>query len=226
VPSAGFGDSSGREFGTLLRHARERAWLSQQQLADRCGLSVRTINNLESGRVARPRIQSVQLLADELELSNSERSAFEQAALGQVGGPPPIPGFHPAPCLLPPDAPDFIGRAEQTSALIDTLTRPGAGDRKPQRRSLCWSVKEESARLPWRFMLPIFSEHSSTTASCSSTCARRMERRWRRRTCSLVFCAPAGWTPPRFRPGRCQRRLNLDPSWAVENGPPSCGWSC
>jgi hypothetical protein len=54
VPSAGFGDSSGREFGTLLRHARERAWLSQPQLADRCGFSVKTINNLESGRVAAP----------------------------------------------------------------------------------------------------------------------------------------------------------------------------
>jgi transcriptional regulator with XRE-family HTH domain len=91
VPSAGFGDSSGREFGTLLRHARERAWLSQQQLADRCGLSVKTINNLESGPVARPRIQSVRLLADELELSNSERSDFEKAALGQVGGRPRYP---------------------------------------------------------------------------------------------------------------------------------------
>jgi DNA-binding XRE family transcriptional regulator len=50
-------------FGGLLRAHRERALLSQEQLAERAGLSARTIRELEAGRVRRPRGTSVRLLA-------------------------------------------------------------------------------------------------------------------------------------------------------------------
>jgi DNA-binding XRE family transcriptional regulator len=42
-------------FGVLLRSLRERALISQEELAARAGLSVRAIGNLEQGRVAQPR---------------------------------------------------------------------------------------------------------------------------------------------------------------------------
>jgi transcriptional regulator with XRE-family HTH domain len=67
-------------FGGLLRAYRERALLSQEQLAERAGLSARTIRELEAGRVRRPRGSSVRLLAQALGLRGSLRQAFEAAA--------------------------------------------------------------------------------------------------------------------------------------------------
>ncbi len=41
-------------FGRLLREHRRRALLSQERLAERAGLSVRTVRDLERGAVRRP----------------------------------------------------------------------------------------------------------------------------------------------------------------------------
>jgi DNA-binding XRE family transcriptional regulator len=67
-------------FGGLLRAGRERALLSQEQLAERAGLSARTIRELEAGRVRRPRGATVRLLAQALGLQGSLRQAFVAAA--------------------------------------------------------------------------------------------------------------------------------------------------
>jgi len=67
-------------FGRLLRAYRERALLSQEQLAERAGLSARTIRELEAGRVRRPRGATVRLLAHALGLQGSLRQAFVAAA--------------------------------------------------------------------------------------------------------------------------------------------------
>jgi transcriptional regulator with XRE-family HTH domain len=67
-------------FGGLLRACRERALLSQEQLAERAGLSARTIRELEAGRVRRPRGTSVRLLAQALGLQGSLRQTFAAAA--------------------------------------------------------------------------------------------------------------------------------------------------
>jgi transcriptional regulator with XRE-family HTH domain len=67
-------------FGVLLRSLRERALVSQEELAARAGVSVRAIGNLEQGRVAQPRGESVRLLADALGLVGPERQRFEDAA--------------------------------------------------------------------------------------------------------------------------------------------------
>ncbi|MGI5441152.1 AAA family ATPase [Streptomyces shenzhenensis] len=55
-----------------LVHAREAACLTQEDLAEKSGLSVRAIRNLETGHTARPRKQSVLLLAEALGLSPAE----------------------------------------------------------------------------------------------------------------------------------------------------------
>jgi DNA-binding SARP family transcriptional activator/Tfp pilus assembly protein PilF/DNA-binding XRE family transcriptional regulator len=68
-------------FGGLLRAFRERAGLSQQELAGRAGLGVRTVRELERDRVARPRVPSVERLAAALALSASDRGDL-LAALG------------------------------------------------------------------------------------------------------------------------------------------------
>ena len=47
-------DRSPTLFAILVRHARIRAGLTQQQLADACGISLRTVTNYETGK-SRPR---------------------------------------------------------------------------------------------------------------------------------------------------------------------------
>ncbi|MFD4906778.1 helix-turn-helix domain-containing protein [Kitasatospora purpeofusca] len=71
-------------FGELLRIRRERIGLTQQILADHATLSVRAIRDMESGRVQRPRQETVRLLADALRLEGRSRSVFEAAARRQA----------------------------------------------------------------------------------------------------------------------------------------------
>jgi transcriptional regulator with XRE-family HTH domain len=56
----------------VLVRAREAACLTQGELAERSGLSVRAIRNLETGHTARPRKQSLLLLAEALGLPAGE----------------------------------------------------------------------------------------------------------------------------------------------------------
>lgn len=102
-------------FGRLLAGLRLSGGWSQEELADRSGLSVRAIRDLERGRVGRPRRTSVALLAGALALTDAERAAFEEAADGLAiheGGRAalllrPDPAI---PCQLPPDIEEFTGR--------------------------------------------------------------------------------------------------------------------
>jgi transcriptional regulator with XRE-family HTH domain len=64
------------ELAAMVRGWRERALLTQEQLAVRAGLGVRTIRRLESGGPTRPRDCSVSLLADALNLPIEERVRF------------------------------------------------------------------------------------------------------------------------------------------------------
>jgi DNA-binding SARP family transcriptional activator/tetratricopeptide (TPR) repeat protein len=52
--------------GQLLQRHRQRAGLTQRDLADRSGVSVRTIGHLEQDRVRRPRTRSLDALAEAL----------------------------------------------------------------------------------------------------------------------------------------------------------------
>ncbi|MDQ1288087.1 MAG: hypothetical protein QG622_1652 [Actinomycetota bacterium] len=74
-------------FGQLLLGHRTRALLSQEDLARLSGLSARSIRDLESGRVTRPRAASVRQLVESLHLTGDERAVFESAALSADRGP-------------------------------------------------------------------------------------------------------------------------------------------
>ncbi|WBQ03191.1 ATP-binding protein [Kribbella sp. CA-293567] len=78
---------------------RVQAGLSQEELADRAGLSVRTIRELEAGRVARPRKDSVRLLAVGLKLRDGDAGRF-LAAAGHATVRPVIAMADPAPTGL------------------------------------------------------------------------------------------------------------------------------
>src|SRR3712207_2541461 len=69
-------DAGAAAFGSLLKQHRRDAWLTQEELAERSGLSVRTIRGLERGEGHRPRADTVDLLAHALGLSEEEHDLF------------------------------------------------------------------------------------------------------------------------------------------------------
>jgi transcriptional regulator with XRE-family HTH domain len=69
-------------FGELLRNSRLRAALTQEELAERAGLSVRAVGKLESGETSRPRPVTVRMLGDALGLEEPELTSFISSAFG------------------------------------------------------------------------------------------------------------------------------------------------
>ncbi len=70
----------GTGFGAVLRARRLWAGLSQQELAEAAGMSVRAIGDLERGRARRPYPDSLSRLADGLRLSDRARADFIASA--------------------------------------------------------------------------------------------------------------------------------------------------
>lgn len=130
-------DHAQQGFGALLRAARERALLSQEELAARAGVSPRTLRYLESGRTRRPRLASVRMLADSLGLRGAERDRFERAAVPPAPEAPAAagPAGHasagpPVPAQLPADVSTFVGRTDALRTL-SALSGAGGGTRDP-----------------------------------------------------------------------------------------------
>jgi transcriptional regulator with XRE-family HTH domain len=67
-------------FGFLLRRRRLEAGFTQEELAERAGLSTRAVSDLERGVSVNPRPFTVRQLLDALELSPGDRREIEQAA--------------------------------------------------------------------------------------------------------------------------------------------------
>src|SRR5437870_3518873 len=82
-------------FGERLRRYRARAGLTQEELAERAGLSVRGLSDLERGVRRFPYPDTLARLADVLELEEAERAALQrarrQARSPTSEGPPPEP---------------------------------------------------------------------------------------------------------------------------------------
>jgi tetratricopeptide (TPR) repeat protein/transcriptional regulator with XRE-family HTH domain len=119
-------------FGAMLRRRRFAAGLTQEELAERATLSVRTIRDLEHG-TSQPHLRTVVLLADALELAEPDRAELTRVARPAPGEPDPGPGRAPeppqaAPRQLPAAPADFTGRSAELKALAGTLDR---GDTMP-----------------------------------------------------------------------------------------------
>ncbi|MFF5295059.1 ATP-binding protein [Paractinoplanes globisporus] len=111
---------SGSGFDAVLRRNRLQAKLTQEELAARAAIGVRTVRDLERGRASRPQRTTVELLAAALGLSGAERDAFLAAARGQSADEPlPTTSF-----LQIPPATELIGRDDDVAELVARLTAP------------------------------------------------------------------------------------------------------
>ncbi len=113
---------SAQRFGDLLRRSRLAAGLTQEELAAQAGLSVRGLSDLERGARLAPRRETVQLLAEALQLSAAERTQLEAAA--RQRGAPAVQasgGSLPSPQSSLSALP-FVGRAQELALLEQVLT--------------------------------------------------------------------------------------------------------
>ena len=124
-------------FGGLLRLLRKEAGLTQEELAEEAGLSLRTIQDLERGRHRTAHKPTAQRLADGLSLTGPAHPLFVRAATGRspaadvlaartaaAAAVVPVPVFVPR--ELPADVAAFTGRTGELAAL-DALLPCGSG---------------------------------------------------------------------------------------------------
>jgi predicted ATPase/DNA-binding CsgD family transcriptional regulator/DNA-binding XRE family transcriptional regulator/Tfp pilus assembly protein PilF len=120
-------------FGELLRHYRAEAGLTQAALAERAGLSVRGLSDLERGARRLPHPGTMQRLAGALALGQAERAALLAAGrhTGVPSGGRPA-GDRPAPAL-PVPLTSFVGRERELAEVrrllgsVRLLTLTGTG---------------------------------------------------------------------------------------------------
>jgi predicted ATPase/transcriptional regulator with XRE-family HTH domain len=122
-------------FGALLRSYREAALQSQEELAERSGLSVRAISDLERGVSMSPRLETVRMLGNGLSLGPEGLAALTTAARPstQTFAPPALEVSQPA--SLPRPLTALVGRKHAVTVLTEwlslsdvrllTLTGPG-----------------------------------------------------------------------------------------------------
>jgi tetratricopeptide (TPR) repeat protein/transcriptional regulator with XRE-family HTH domain len=98
-------------FSALLRQLRLRANMTQEQLEEHSGVSVRTIRRFETAAHANPGVSTVRRLADALRLSQEERDSLLAASIGSPASAAPVPR------QLPASPGEFVGRQEELAAL-------------------------------------------------------------------------------------------------------------
>nr|MBA2754454.1 XRE family transcriptional regulator [Chloroflexia bacterium] len=118
-PGAGTGQEP-TSFGTRLRAARDVANLTQQELAERAGLTPNAVGALERGEHLHPYPATVRALAAALGLDPDDRAALV-ASVARRRQPPPAAG-HPSYHLPAPLTP-LIGRETEVAAVSALLAR-------------------------------------------------------------------------------------------------------
>jgi class 3 adenylate cyclase/transcriptional regulator with XRE-family HTH domain len=132
-------------FGSLVRRYRRDAELSQEALAERAGLSIRAIRDIEAGGRHRPRQDTIDLLLAALAVPEEEQAHF-RAAGGQRASPAPpaadgravdrhVPSREPIPAVRLP-APRDESTASRDSA-VTTIPCPACGRQTDEASAFC-----------------------------------------------------------------------------------------
>ncbi len=151
-------------FGTLLKHYRQVAGLSQEALAARAGLSARAISDLERGVYRTPRYDTLELLSSALSLSSQQHALLQAAARPELAAPEGAPPASPSRTLpLPPTR--LVGRSHERSAALAlvrqgdtrllTLTGPSGAGKTRLALQLAWDLAPEFAGVVYVPLAPI-----------------------------------------------------------------------
>ncbi|MFD5098626.1 XRE family transcriptional regulator [Streptomyces albidochromogenes] len=187
------------ELGALLRRLRDAANLTQEQVAERSGVSVRTLRRLESGSSTNHRMGTVNLLADALGLGEEDRRRLAATLAGPRNG-----AASRAPAPAGPDGPASGSFAAAAGAPAPGGALPGRGTS------------------PVPGLLPVHD----TLAAAARELATEVRRRWRReeeqRRVHDPYPLPVRWEPApagltdsteniqRLWPGETARTLDLE----------------
>ncbi len=116
----------GLSFGDLLQGFRTAAGLTQEELAERSGLSPNAVGALERGQRRRPYPHTVRALADGLGLDEKDQASLLAAVPGRTGAdrqaeeaPPAAVTPRAAPAALPYPATSLVGRERELGEVAD-----------------------------------------------------------------------------------------------------------
>ncbi|WP_433544329.1 helix-turn-helix domain-containing protein (plasmid) [Streptomyces sp. CA-294286] len=195
------------ELGILLRELRDSAELTQEQVAERSGVSVRTIRRLESGGSTNHRMGTVHLLADALDLGEEDRRRLAATLTGAGGarGVRGVRGARGAPAAETgpaaadgPGVPDGLpasdgSGASEGPAASDGPTVPsgprapdGHGPRPGRGPGVGSSAPDEGVRHPGQEVRetaaagPVPIPVPEALADAARELATEVRRRWRR----------------------------------------------
>lgn len=112
-------------FGARLRRLREAAGLTQEELAEKAGLTARGISDLERGARNRPYPHTVRSLAAALELPEDESSSLLAAVpkRSRTTTEEAVDVFAPT---LPVPSTSLVGRERDLEEIKTLIAQPGA----------------------------------------------------------------------------------------------------
>ncbi|MYW08547.1 helix-turn-helix domain-containing protein [Streptomyces sp. SID2563] len=129
------------QLGTLLRQLRRRAGLTQEQLSERSGVSVRTIRKMEADSPATFRLGTMGALAEALGVDAGGTRLLSRAMVSNLlGAAPEAAGTGPGP--LPPPIPVQGEIADAAEELAVEMRRH-------------WRQEEENSQIQSPFPLPV-----------------------------------------------------------------------
>ena len=116
----------GESLAEVLRLFRSTAHLSQEALAERSGLSTRTVSDIETGSARTPRLVTVMLLAEAMNLSPPDRLRLQDAARKPAGSVDRPTSTIAAPALIGRDADcgRLMALLDRDEARVVTLVGP------------------------------------------------------------------------------------------------------
>ncbi len=112
-------------FGSRLKRLRKAAGLTQEELAEVAGISVRGLSDLERGVIGAPRLETLALLAKALHLSMDDLSDLQGEAPNRQGPlASPFPVIQSARACLPYQLMPLVGRDREVAEVVELLQRP------------------------------------------------------------------------------------------------------